>query len=615
MKPMAAYTYPGVYIEEIPSGQNTITGVATSIAAFIGWSNQGPVGEAVMVESWPEYESLFGGMMPGVSLGYAVYQFFLNGGAQAYIVRLYDTGASASDANMAATASNAIGGLTIYANNPGKWANALCVAVSNVAAASGGFFTFNLQVLMLTPSGSPALLESYTNLSTNPASPQWAVTVVNSDSTNITFTKPGGTPPTSLPAPSATANIWIAPGSLTTSTLFTSGETVTQTGSSATATVLGTVNGSYMILSSAPVPPSGKTVSSSGVWTGPSGASFSPTTVPVLSPATPLALDGSTTVGADGETLVPNTADFETQLLNTQTFWLGSPLVTGYALLSSVSIFNLLCVPGENAAASVAAMQQFCAQNRAFLIVDSAQTAVVGTGSTGLSNTGPADSTGASLIDQYASNSAFYFPWVSAPDPSAGFRPTLFPPCGFVAGIYASTDASRGVWKAPAGIEASLTGALGLQYVLTDMQNGSLNQLGINCLRQFPNFGEVVWGARTIAGSNALGSQWKYIPIRRLALFIESSLYGGTQWAVFEPNAEPLWGQVRLSIGTFLQGLFLQGAFAGTTPQQAYFVKCDDENNTEATTALGILNVTVGFAPLYPAEFVVIQIQQMMSQS
>lgn len=614
---MAAYTYPGVYIEEIASGQHTITGVATSIAAFIGWSNQGPVGEAVMVESWPEYEALFGGMKPGVPLGYAVYQFFLNGGAQAYIVRLYDTGASSGDTNMAATAANTIGGLTIYANNPGKWANALCVAVSNVAAASGGFYTFNLQVLMLTPSGTPALLESYTNLSTNPASPQWAVTVVNNDSTNITFTAPGGTPPTTLPTPSATTNIWIAPGSLTTTTLFTSGDTVTQAGSSATATVLGTVNGSYMILSTAPAPPSGKTVSSSGVWTAPSGASFAPTTVPLQSLAEPLALDGSTTAGADGETLQPNTADFETQLLNTQTWWSGSPLVTGYALLGSVPIFNLLCVPGENLAVSVGAMQSFCAQNRAFLIVDAPKNVATFTGSSSLSALGPisGDGTPVSLVDPSASNSAYYFPWVSAPDPSAGFRPALFPPCGFVAGIYAATDASRGVWKAPAGIDASLTGTLGLQYVITDMQNGLLNPLGINCLRQFPNFGEVVWGARTIAGSDALGSQWKYIPIRRLALFIESSLYTGTQWAVFEPNAEPLWGQVRLSIGTFLQGLFLQGAFAGTTPQQAYFVKCDDENNTDATTALGILNVTVGFAPLYPAEFVVIQIQQIMNQS
>jgi len=594
-------TYPGVYIEELPSGQHTITGVATSIAAFIGWSNQGPVGEAVMVESWPEYETLFGGLIPGVPLAYAVYQFFLNGGSQAYIVRLYDLAT-------AATAANTIGGQAIYANNPGQWANGLCISVSNVG--SGSPTTFNLQVLKLTPSGTPALLESYTNLSTDPTNAQWAVTVIDSDSSYITFKKSGGTAPISwtAPQPSATANVWIAAGALTTTAQFASGETVTQSGSGATATVLGTVNGSSLILSTAPTVPAGKTMSSSAPWAGAS-ASFAPTTVPVAAAVTPLALDGGATAGADGSPLAPNSAGFEAQLLNTAS----STPATGFALLGNVPIFNLLCVPGENSVASVSALQQFCAQYRAFLIVDAAQTAIVGTGSTGLSSTGPADSSGASLVDQYANNSAFYFPWVSAPDPAAGFRPAQFPPCGFVAGIFAATDASRGVWKAPAGIDASLTGALGLQYLLSDMQNGSLNPLGINCLRQFPNFGTVVWGARTIAGSDALGSQWKYIPIRRLALFIESSLYAGTQWAVFEPNAEPLWGQVRLSIGTFLQGLFLQGAFAGTTPQQAYFVKCDDENNTEATTALGILNVTVGFAPLYPAEFVVIQIQQMMN--
>ena len=601
---MPARTYPGVSIQELPSGLHTITGVATSIAAFIGWSDQGPVGEAVMVESWSDYETLFGGLIPGVPLGYAVSQFFLNGGAQTYIVRLYDNAGAATSAQWA---SNTVGGLTLYASNPGKWANALCVAVSNLSAAPGGRFAFDLHLLTLTPSGAPALLESYTNLSTDPANAQWAVAVVDRDSTRITFTPPRGAAPTSLPAPSATPDTWIAAGSLTSSAIFASGETVTQTGSGATATVLGTVNSSFMILSALP----SAMMSSSGVWTGSnSQATFAPTTVPAPLLATPLALDGSPTAGADGPTLEPNQGAFEAQLMNTS----DSTPATGYALLGGVPIFNLLCVPGENSAAAVSAMQQFCFQNRAFLIVDAAPNAAASGPVPPSLGAGPVDWNGVSLSGQYAHNSAFYFPWVSAPDPLANLQPALFPPCGFVAGIYASTDASRGVFKAPAGVGASLTGALGLQYVLTDMQNGSLYPLGVNCLRQFPTFGRVVWGARTLAGADALGSQWKYVPVRRLALYIESSLYAGTQWAVFEPNGEPLWGQVRRSIGAFLQGLFTQGAFAGATPEQAYFVKCDGENNTEATTALGILNVTVGFAPLYPAEFEVIQIQQMMGQ-
>jgi uncharacterized protein len=183
-----------------------------------------------------------------------------------------------------------------------------------------------------------------------------------------------------------------------------------------------------------------------------------------------------------------------------------------------------------------------------------------------------------------------------------------------VAGLYSATDASRGVWKAPAGIDASLTGESGPSVPLTDLQNGTLNVQGINCIRNFPVYGDVIWGARTLRGNDQLASEWKYVPIRRLALFLESSLYDGTQWVVFEPNDERLWSQIRLNVGAFMQGLFLQGAFQGTTPQQAYFVKCDGENNPQASIDQGIVNILVGFAPLYPAEFVVIQIQQMAGQ-
>jgi uncharacterized protein len=595
---MAAYTYPGVYIEEISSGQNTITGVATSIAAFIGWSNQGPVGEAVMVESWAQYETIFGGMLPGNYLGYAVYQFFLNGGSQAYIVRLVWTDVL--------TATNSVAGLTLYANNPGAWGNNLFVLITQPASFPST--SFNLQV-MLDSGGQLQTLENYTNLSTVVGNPNYAVNIIDAESNYITFLAPGDT------TFSGTITLGTLPTTSTVAGAVTSGnfvpyELLKQTTSGATAYLIGSVSakGPMTIAQISGTP------DASDTWVGQtSSAVFTPTAAPVATATiTPVCLNGDSTTtpqstpssGSDGTQLLPQTADFETALIST------TP--PAYEVLANVPIFNLLCVPGENNAAVVGPLQGFCAQYRAFLIVDAAQTATV----TDLSG-GPVDgeSTPATLVTQYASNSAFYFPWVSAPDPASGFVTTLFPPCGFVAGIYASTDASRGVWKAPAGIATSLTGALGLQYVLNDQQNGQLNPQGVNCLRQFPNFGNVVWGARTIAGNDALGSEWKYVPIRRLALFIESSLYSGTQWAVFEPNAEPLWGQVRLSINTFLQGLFLQNAFAGITPSQAYFVKCDSDNNTPATTALGILNITVGFAPLYPAEFVVIQIQQMMSQS
>ena len=149
---------------------------------------------------------------------------------------------------------------------------------------------------------------------------------------------------------------------------------------------------------------------------------------------------------------------------------------------------------------------------------------------------------------------------------------------------------------------------------LTDPENGELNPLGINCLRTFPATGTVVWGARTLQGADRLASEWKYIPVRRTALYIEESLFRGTQWVVFEPNDEPLWAQIRLNVGAFMQNLFRQGAFQGQTPRDAYFVKCDKETTTQNDINLGIVNIVVGFAPLKPAEFVVIKLQQIAGQ-
>jgi hypothetical protein len=311
----------------------------------------------------------------------------------------------------------------------------------------------------------------------------------------------------------------------------------------------------------------------------------------------PVALSG----GTDGTVLIPATdLNFELALTFNAT--------AGVYLLERVDIFNLLCVPGETDAPTISTLQTYCAEKRAFYLVDAPAHATTA----GLRTTGPVGSTiGPINSGTAAANSAFYYPWVEAPDPLAGNRPALFPPCGFVAGIIAATDATRGVWKAPAGLQAGLAGTSGLQESLTDLENGGLNIQGINCLRGFKLYGNVVWGARTLVGSDAAGSQWKYVPIRRLALYIESSLYVGTQWVVFEPNDEPLWSQIRLNVGVFMNGLFKQGAFQGTTPSQAYYVKCDADNNPQSSIDLGVVNIEVGFLPLFPAEFVVIQLQQM----
>jgi phage tail sheath protein FI len=335
-------------------------------------------------------------------------------------------------------------------------------------------------------------------------------------------------------------------------------------------------------------------------------AAIVPAAAPVATAPPPPTFAG----GGDGTPLVPaSDGNFESQLTGNAN--------AGVYLLSRVEIFNLLCVPGETDGPTIQMLQAFCVLERAFLIMDAPQLATTA----GLTTTGPVGTAlggGAPVpvtMAPNAGNAAFYYPWVSVPDPLFGNRPKTMPPCGIVAGIYAATDAARGVWKAPAGIDAGLTGVLGLQTTLTDLENGDLNIQGINCLRSFRVYGDVVWGARTLLGSDQAGSQWKYVPIRRLALFLETSLYDGTQWVVFEPNDERLWSQIRLNVGAFMQGLFLQGAFQGTTAQQAYFVKCDAENNPQPSIDLGIVNILVGFAPLYPAEFLVIQIQQMSGQT
>jgi hypothetical protein len=207
-------------------------------------------------------------------------------------------------------------------------------------------------------------------------------------------------------------------------------------------------------------------------------------------------------------------------------------------------------------------------------------------------------------------NAALFYPRLLIADPLDDMRLRSFGPSGTMAGLFASIDTSRGVWKAPAGSETSLRNVAALDYTLTDAENGTLNPLAINCLRVFPVSGIVSWGARTLDGADRQSSQWKYIPVRRVALYIEESLFRGTKWVVFEPNDESQWGQIRMNLDAFMHNLFRLGAFQGQTPKEAYFVKCDRETNPQSQIDAGIVNVVVGFAPLKPAEFVVIQIQQ-----
>jgi phage tail sheath protein FI len=276
----------------------------------------------------------------------------------------------------------------------------------------------------------------------------------------------------------------------------------------------------------------------------------------------------------------------------------------GIYALESVDLFNLICLPGVSDPGILSDTVSYCNERRAFLIVDPPSTVTTPDQMNTLI-------TGSSL--PRSDHAAVYYPWVNIADPLNSGKNRLSAPSGTMAGIYARTDSTRGVWKAPAGTEATLS-AQGVGYVLTDPENGTLNPLGVNCIRLFPVYGTLAWGARTLMGADQMTSDWKYIPVRRTALFLEESLYRGTKWVVFEPNDEPLWSQIRLNVGAFMQTLFRQGAFQGSSPRDAYFVKCDNETTTQDDINRGVVNILVGFAPLKPAEFVIIQIQQMAGQ-
>lgn len=522
-----AVSYPGVYVEEIPSGVRTITGVATSITLFVGWTTKGPTNYPVLVLSWADFVRVYGGFAAATSagtsyLGYAVSHFFMNGGTQAYILRL--ASADALPATLTLSGLKFSAGTTDVngkqVDNPGVWAHDYGIAIKNqVDQSKKPTGRFRVQVVFAPPGASQeAVVESYENVSAVTPDPQgrYVVDVINKQSNFVTVTSSSTTPPNDTTPPS---------------------------------------------------PKLGDTTKGG-------------------------------TAGSDGTPLLPSTdsstgGNFETAL---------GALATAGSVLDQIDLFNLVCVPGEIVSATVGALEQYCETRRAFLIADSdpKNNAVAN-----ISKVTPPTN---------GKNSAFYYPWVQAPDPLDQNRLEAFPPCGFVAGIYARTDGTRGVWKAPAGTDATLVGASGLALTLTDSQNGVLNPLAVNCMRNFNVYGTVVWGARSMQGNDEIGSEWKYIPVRRTALFLEESLYRALKWAVFEPNDEPLWAELRLNVGAFMQNLFRQGAFQGKTPADAYFVKCDNETTTQNDINLGIVNILVGFAPLKPAEFVVIQIQQMAGQ-
>jgi uncharacterized protein len=572
----ATLSYPGVYIEEIPSGVRTITGVATSITAFLGRAVFGPVNSPVTLNSFGDFERAFGGLAVDYPLGYAVRDFFLNGGGQAVVVRLYKNPDTVADA----TSTIAVDGLDIKAKYPGAWGQKLRLAIDvevsnemrtklNLAAADA---LFNLTVRYGNRS------EKFLNLTNNAQSAR-RVDRVLADSNLVAYTWPNAAPALPLTVAAATAytELLAAPADAAKQTAYKDAAKKLVDGASTAEAALAAT-----LAVTPPVP------------------------ADVTAARTALAAAEAALKGDNGKALA-QAADFEGSQNDK----------TGLYALDKVDLFNLLVIPPDSRGGDVPntfyqTAIAYAKARRAFVLVDSPVAWSANPDTAAAAALAGFDALG--LSGESARNAALYFPLLKEADPLRDGQLDYFVPSGAVAGIFARTDASRGVWKAPAGLDASINGIQGLNVVLNDAENGMLNPAGINVLRAFPGSGRVVWGARTLRGADKLADEWKYIPVRRTALFIEESLYRGTQWVVFEPNDEPLWAQIRLNIGAFMHNLFRLGAFQGSTPKDAYFVKCDKETTTQNDINLGVVNIVVGFAPLKPAEFVVIKLQQIAGQ-
>lgn len=277
----------------------------------------------------------------------------------------------------------------------------------------------------------------------------------------------------------------------------------------------------------------------------------------------------------------------------------------GVHALDAVEPFNLLCLPGVADPDALRAAAAYCVQRRAFLIADAPSAA--------MPPDDMADWVRAGQLPA-SDHAAVYYPWVLVADPLAGGAPRPSAPCGTLAGLYAHTDAERGVWNAPAGLEARLRGVTGLTMPLGNRELETLTPLSVNGLRDLPAVGPVAWGTRTLL-PGAAGSDYRYVPVRRLALYIERSVGQGVQWAAFERNDARLWAALRSTVESFLLDLFRQGAFRGPTPRDACWVRCGPDTTSAAELARGTVNLHIGFAPLKPAEFLVLQLRVQAAQA
>jgi phage tail sheath protein FI len=566
-------TYPGLYIQELPSNTHTVTAAPTSIAAFIGyvdpWATDpslfSPVGGvAVPISSFTDYEAQFGGFFTSglvdSSLPRAVYQFFVNGGSMAYVVGLkpmYRDSSGNPIPNADDSAAFIVDIPTIPASDPQngmrftaqKFADQVPMGliISNLRSAPNTPGVLNLFDLSITYGST---IETYRGVALGDA----ATATPNNAPDKLLNPQPDGSRGSSL--------VRVAP-----------------------------------LVLPPPPPPGSSSVPFFGAGL--------PVPPPSAAGAYPFTCDALTKLLATPPPTDPG------PLVDFRTTFAASDFINAMqsnTSLDQVEIFNLLLTPGVSDNSVQSAALAFAERKLAFALLDPPQTALLAGTPNG--------------IDQFAEtmprsqNGAVYFPWLMSTDPITS-KPVAVAPSGFVAGICARTDVARGVWKAPAGLAATILNTVGPVNggVVTDAQAGELNGVkSVNCLRPFAATGTVVFGARTLVGNNPAYAQSRYVPVRRMTLFLEQTLLANLRWVVFEPNDDPLWTAIRLSIESFMLGLWTQGALQGSTPAAAFQVKCDSSTTTPDDQQNGIVNIVVAFAPLKPAEFVIIKIAQLAGQ-
>jgi phage tail sheath protein FI len=527
-------TYPGIYVEEILSNAHTITAAPTSVTVFGGYTHPFKTKpqhyrDAVEIFSFSDYEREFGGLFDvgwlGDDVGRAVFQFFVNGGADAWIVALQpefhdlSSGTATPISAPTLTIGTTGAGIVFTGLEPVDAHHTLTVSIVNLRASVTNSPQKDLADITI---GYGGRAETYRRVTLNPADPanmpdKRIGTSDNPVSSLVTVASDGAYP-----------TDWSTP------------------------------------LNGVPLGPT------------PLDGGFPPPPFTTYFPG-----DFSTA--------------FEPDLA-----------------LDKIPIFNLLLTPGIWDPGVVSEALAVAERKRAFMVVDPPAEAVADP--TGLPLPMIADVMNNSVPK--SQNGALYFPYLKSSDPATG-DPLTIPPSGFVAGVIAREDNNRGVWKAPAGYEALVSNTTGVVSSgrMTDPRQGTLNPIGVNCLRTLPGIGTVVFGARTLVAANPAFQQYRYVPVRRTALFLEQSLVGSLGWVVFEPNDVPLWVSIKTTIESFMLGLFNQGAFQGSTPSQAFQVICDATTTTPDDQANGIVNIVVAFAPLKPAEFVIIKIAQLAGQT